>query len=134
MEKPDRVGAIASTVILARLVLGLGSYGLLVLAGLVFPVLREVFPLLILFGLTLTDQFDKSGFRVLLPDIAKDFGMNIGDATLVVALAATAAILLAVPIGFGIALFVAFYAPRPLASTNAIICSISTYGWSSARA
>lgn len=59
-----------------------------------------IYPLLILFGLTLTDQFDKSAFRVLLPDIAKDFGMNIGDATLVVALAATAAILLAVPIGF----------------------------------
>jgi len=52
VERPTRVGSIATTVILARLVLGLGSFALLVLAGLVFPVLREIFPLLILFGLT----------------------------------------------------------------------------------
>ena len=59
-----------------------------------------MYPLLMLFGLTLVDQFDKSAFRILLPDIAADFDMQIGDATRVVALAAIAAILLAVPIGF----------------------------------
>jgi len=59
-----------------------------------------LYPLLVLFGLTMVDQFDKTAFRVLLPDIAAHFHMAIGTATLVVALAAIAAILLAVPIGF----------------------------------
>ncbi|MGZ4675160.1 MAG: MFS transporter [Acidimicrobiia bacterium] len=59
-----------------------------------------LYPLLILFGLTMVDQFDKTAFRVLLPDIAKHFHLEVGSATAVVALAAAAAILLAVPIGF----------------------------------
>ena len=59
-----------------------------------------VYPVLILFGLTAVDQFDKTAFRVLLPDIAKDLHLSIGSAFQLIALVAAAAILLSVPIGF----------------------------------
>ena len=59
-----------------------------------------LYPLLILFGLTLVDQLDKRAFSVLLPDIAKDLHLSTGSALVLVALASGAAILLAVPIGF----------------------------------
>ena len=60
----------------------------------------SVYPVLILFGLTAVDQFDKTAFRVLLPDIAKDLHLSIGSAFQLIALVAAAAILLSVPIGF----------------------------------
>ena len=59
-----------------------------------------LYPLLVLFGLTLVDQLDKRAFSVLLPDIAKDLHLSTGSALVLVALASGAAILLAVPIGF----------------------------------
>ncbi len=59
-----------------------------------------LYPIFVLFGLTAVDQFDKTAFRVLLPDIAKDLNLTIGDAIQLVGLVGAAAILLAVPIGF----------------------------------
>jgi branched-chain amino acid transport system ATP-binding protein len=59
-----------------------------------------LYPLLVLFGLTLVDQLDKRAFSVLLPNIAKDLHLSTGSALILVALASGAAILLAVPIGF----------------------------------
>ena len=59
-----------------------------------------LYPLMVLFGLTVVDQLDKRAFSVLLPDIAKDFDISTGSALVLVALASGAAILLAVPIGF----------------------------------
>jgi MFS family permease len=59
-----------------------------------------LYPLMVLFGLTVVDQLDKRAFSVLLPDIANDFGISTGSALVLVALASGAAILLAVPIGF----------------------------------
>jgi branched-chain amino acid transport system ATP-binding protein len=59
-----------------------------------------LYPLLVLFGLTVVDQLDKRAFSVLLPDIAADLDLSTGSAIVLVALAAGAAILLAIPIGF----------------------------------
>ncbi len=59
-----------------------------------------LYPVLILFGLTAVDQLDKTAFRVLLPDIAKDLHLTTGDAITLVGLVGAAAILLSVPIGF----------------------------------
>src|SRR4051794_27618573 len=59
-----------------------------------------LYPLMVLFGLTVVDQLDKRAFSVLLPDIAKDLHLSTGSAIVLVALAGGAAILLAVPIGF----------------------------------
>ena len=59
-----------------------------------------LYPVLILFGLTAVDQLDKTAFRILLPDIAKDLNLSSGSALQLVAVIAAAAILLSVPIGF----------------------------------
>ena len=59
-----------------------------------------LYPILILFGLTAVDQLDKTAFRILLPDIAKDLNLSSGSALQLVAVIAAAAILLSVPIGF----------------------------------
>ena len=59
-----------------------------------------LYPVLILFGLTMVDQLDKTAFRILLPDIAKDLNLSSGSALQLVAVIAGAAILLSVPIGF----------------------------------
>ncbi|MEP6624971.1 MAG: MFS transporter [Acidimicrobiia bacterium] len=59
-----------------------------------------LYPVLILFGLSTVDQLDKTAFRVLLPDIAKDLNLTTGDAITLVGLVGAAAILLSVPIGF----------------------------------
>ncbi len=60
----------------------------------------SLYPVLILFGLSTVDQFDKTAFRILLPDIAKDLNLTTGDAITLVGLVCAAAILLSVPIGF----------------------------------
>ena len=39
-----------------------------------------LYPLLVLFGLTLVDQLDKRAFSVLLPDIAEDLHLSTGSA------------------------------------------------------
>lgn len=59
-----------------------------------------LYPVLILFGLTAVDQLDKTAFRILLPDIAKDLNLSSGSALQLVAVIGAAAILLSVPIGF----------------------------------
>ncbi len=57
-----------------------------------------VAPLLLLFGLNLTDELDRSAFGVLLPEIRDDFNLSNSGILGVVALAAAAALLLTVPI------------------------------------
>ncbi len=57
-----------------------------------------VFPLIILFGLNMVDEFDRTGFGILLPNIRDAFGMsNTGILTLV-GLTALGALLLQMPI------------------------------------
>ncbi|WCO68743.1 MFS transporter [Iamia majanohamensis] len=57
-----------------------------------------VMPLLILFGLNLTDELDRSAFGVLLPNIRDDFDLSNSGILGLVALSAAAALLLTVPI------------------------------------
>ncbi|MFZ4518664.1 MAG: ATP-binding protein, partial [Microthrixaceae bacterium] len=57
-----------------------------------------VFPLVILFGLNMADEFDRTGFGILLPNVRDAFGMsNTGILTLV-GLTALGALLLQMPI------------------------------------
>ena len=57
-----------------------------------------VVPLLILFGLNLTDELDRSAFGILLPEIRDDFNLDNSGILGLVALSAAAALLLTVPI------------------------------------
>ncbi len=57
-----------------------------------------VMPLLILFGLNLTDELDRSAFGILLPNIRDDFDLSNSGILGLVALSAAAALLLTVPI------------------------------------
>ncbi len=56
------------------------------------------YPLLILFGLNMADELDRSAFVVLLPDIRDHFGLDNAGILWVVAMAGAAALLLTVPI------------------------------------
>jgi len=57
-----------------------------------------VYPLLILFGLNMCDELDRSAFAVLLPNIRDDLGVSNTVILTVVALSGAAALLLTVPI------------------------------------
>jgi branched-chain amino acid transport system ATP-binding protein len=57
-----------------------------------------VYPLLILFGLNMCDELDRSAFAVLLPNIRDDLGVSNTVILSVVALSGAAALLLTVPI------------------------------------
>src|SRR5262245_55674308 len=59
-----------------------------------------LFPLVVLFGLNAVDELDRTAFSVLLPEIRDDFGLKTSEILAVVALAALAALLVAVPVGF----------------------------------
>jgi len=56
------------------------------------------YPLLILFGLNMTDELDRSAFSVLLPEIRDHFGLDNSGILWVVAVAGAVALLLTVPI------------------------------------
>ncbi len=56
------------------------------------------YPLLILFGLNMTDELDRAAYFVLLPDIRDSLGLTNSGILAVVTLAGAAALLLAVPI------------------------------------
>lgn len=56
------------------------------------------YPLLILFGLNMTDELDRAAYYVLLPDIRDSLGLTNGAILSVVALASAVALLLTVPI------------------------------------
>jgi branched-chain amino acid transport system ATP-binding protein len=56
------------------------------------------YPLLILFGLNMTDELDRSAYLVLLPDIRDSLGLTNTGILAVVTLAGAAALLLTVPI------------------------------------
>ncbi|HEY4376259.1 MAG TPA: MFS transporter, partial [Acidimicrobiales bacterium] len=57
-----------------------------------------LYPLLILFGLNLIDEMDRSAFNVLLPEIRDAFHLNDSGILGIVAVAGAAALLLTVPI------------------------------------
>ena len=56
------------------------------------------YPLVILFGLNLVDELDRSAYLILLPEIRDDLGLNNQGILSVVAIAAAVALLLTVPI------------------------------------
>src|SRR5688572_5249527 len=59
---------------------------------------ESAYPLVILFGLNAVDELDRTAFGILLPNIRKEFGIDLKTALGLVALAAIAALLLQVPI------------------------------------
>src|SRR6476469_4363697 len=75
------------------------------------------FPLIVLFGLNAVDELDRTAFGILLPNIRKDFGIDLKTALGLVALSSIAALVLQVPI--------AQYADRsrrvPLAIAGALL-------------
>ncbi|MCU1389720.1 MAG: ABC-type branched-chain amino acid transport system, ATPase component, partial [Ilumatobacteraceae bacterium] len=78
------------------------------------------FPLVVLFGLNAVDELDRTAFGILLPNIRKDFGIDLKTALGLVALSSIAALLLQVPI--------AQYADRskrvPLAIIGALVWAL----------
>ncbi len=76
-----------------------------------------LYPLLVLFGLNMVDELDRSAFGVLTPEIRDHFGLDTGGILTVISLSLVAALLLGVPIGF--------YADRfkrvPIAVTGAAL-------------
>ena len=61
---------------------------------------QPLFPLFVLVGLNCVDELDRRAFDVLLPNIRASFGLSLSGILTVVSIAAVAAILLSVPIGF----------------------------------
>jgi ABC-type branched-subunit amino acid transport system ATPase component/predicted MFS family arabinose efflux permease len=61
---------------------------------------QPLFPLVVLVGLNCVDELDRRAFDVLLPNIRDSFGLSLSGILTVVSVAAVAAILLSVPIGF----------------------------------
>lgn len=59
-----------------------------------------LFPLAVLFGLNLVDEFDRVAFNVLAPEIQKAFHLNDANFITIATLSAAVPILLAVPIGY----------------------------------
>lgn len=54
----------------------------------------------VIFGLYLLDQFDQSGFGVILPNVQQRFGLSLAAITSIGAVSALGGILLAVPVAF----------------------------------
>ena len=81
---------------------------------------ESAFPLLVLFGLNAVDELDRTAFGILLPNIRKDFGIDLKTALGLVALSSIAALVLQVPI--------AQYADRskrvPLAIAGALVWAL----------
>ena len=81
---------------------------------------ESAFPLVVLFGLNAVDELDRTAFGILLPDIRKEFGIDLKTALGLVALSSIAALLLQVPI--------AQYADRskriPLAIIGALVWAL----------
>jgi ABC-type branched-subunit amino acid transport system ATPase component/predicted MFS family arabinose efflux permease len=81
---------------------------------------ESAFPLIVLFGLNAVDELDRTAFGILLPNIRKDFGIDLKTALALVALSSIAALLLQVPI--------AQYADRsrrvPLAIIGALVWAL----------
>jgi ABC-type branched-subunit amino acid transport system ATPase component/MFS family permease len=59
-----------------------------------------LYPLAVLFGLNMVDEFDRSAFGVLTPEIRDHFGLDMGGILLVISLSLVAALILGLPIGF----------------------------------
>lgn len=59
---------------------------------------QAAYPLVILFGLNAVDELDRAAFGILLPEIRKDFGIDLKTALGLVALSSVAALALQVPI------------------------------------
>jgi branched-chain amino acid transport system ATP-binding protein len=59
-----------------------------------------IYALAMLFGLNLMDEIDRAGFAVLIPNIQKDFGLNLQGILTLVALVGVGALALQVPIAW----------------------------------
>ena len=59
-----------------------------------------VFPMLILFGLNMVDELDRSAYNVLIPEVRRAFDLDIQGITTVTGIALIAAYLIQVPIGY----------------------------------
>ena len=59
---------------------------------------QAAYPLVILFGLNAVDELDRAAFGILLPEIRKEFGIDLKTALGLVALSSVAALALQVPI------------------------------------
>ncbi|MEA3020829.1 MAG: branched-chain amino acid transport system ATP-binding protein livF, partial [Actinomycetota bacterium] len=57
-----------------------------------------VYPIAILFGLNCVDELDRGAFGILLPNIRKEFGLDLQGALSIIALISAVALLLQVPI------------------------------------
>jgi ABC-type branched-subunit amino acid transport system ATPase component/MFS family permease len=83
-----------------------------------------IYPLLVLFGLNVVDELDRTAFGVLLPNIQEHFGLDLSGILTVVAVVTGAALLLQIPI--------AYYADRSnrvrLALIGALVWSIFSVG------
>jgi ABC-type branched-subunit amino acid transport system ATPase component/predicted MFS family arabinose efflux permease len=83
-----------------------------------------VYPLLVLFGLNVVDELDRTAFGVLLPNIQEEFGLDLSGILTVVAVVTGVALLLQIPI--------AYYADRSnrvhLALVGAMVWSIFSVG------
>ena len=81
---------------------------------------ESAYPLVVLFGLNAVDELDRTAFGILLPNIRKDFGIDLRTALGLVALSSIAALVLQVPI--------AQYADRskriPLAIVGAMVWAL----------
>jgi len=81
---------------------------------------ESAYPLVVLFGLNAVDELDRTAFAILLPNIRKDFGIDLRTALGLVALSSIAALVLQVPI--------AQYADRskriPLAIVGAMVWAL----------
>jgi ABC-type branched-subunit amino acid transport system ATPase component/predicted MFS family arabinose efflux permease len=81
-----------------------------------------LYPLIVLFGLNMSHELDRTGFGVLVPEIRDDFGLDLNGILTVISVALVAALILALPVGF-----YADRAPRlPLAIAGAVVWTVFT--------
>jgi ABC-type branched-subunit amino acid transport system ATPase component/predicted MFS family arabinose efflux permease len=81
-----------------------------------------IYPLVVLFGLNMSHELDRTGFGVLVPEIRDSFGLDLNGILTVISVALVAALILALPVGF-----YADRAPRlPLAIGGAVVWTVFT--------
>ncbi len=76
------------------------------------------YPLIVLFGLNMVDELDRTAFGVLLPEIRRDFGLDLQGILTLIGLVSLVALLLQVPI--------AAYADR---SNRVRVAWVGAVGW-----
>jgi ABC-type branched-subunit amino acid transport system ATPase component/predicted MFS family arabinose efflux permease len=59
---------------------------------------EAIFPLLVLFGLNVVDELDRSAFNVLLPDIRDSFGLSLSGVTALISITGAVVLFLEIPL------------------------------------